>query len=129
MEDRSEVTVGSSCIGHTNRHDGYLTVGRCRSARSRRASGTMMIDVGPTPLRVAAKVDTGDKVAGALVLIFKEVVESRVSVGVPNGPSSTLSPITTSGVSNFALDTALTSTRAYVQSTRILTGVGLVTIR
>ena len=52
----------------------------------------MPIDIGPTPLKVAVKVDTDEKVAGALILLFKEVVESRVSIGVPNGAIVNVKP-------------------------------------
>ena len=46
------------------------------------------------------------KVAGSLVLLFTAVVESQVSVGVSDRPSSTLSTIVTIGVQDIALATA-----------------------
>ena len=72
------------------------------------------------------------KVAGSLVLLFKEVVESRVSVGVSTGavidkakPNHDIDHIP-----DFALATALAGAGAYFQSTTTLTltAVGCVAI-
>ena len=60
------------------------------------------------------------KVAGSLVLLFTAVVESQVSVGVSDRPSSTLSTIVTIGVQDIALATTLAGTRAYFRSTSVL---------
>ena len=84
----------------------------------------------PPPLPVVAIVDANHKVAGSLVLIFREDVGSQVSVGVTNGavideakPSHDIGHI-----SDFALATALASTGAYLRSTRTLTAVDWVAI-
>ena len=72
------------------------------------------------------------KVAGSLVLLFKEVVESQVSVGVSSGAVVNVRTIVTLGIPDFALATALAGSRAYLRSTSILnslTDVGWVAIR
>ena len=82
------------------------------------------------PLRVVVNVGVNPKVAGSLVLLFKEVVESHVGVGVTNRASSMKpSPIMGLGhVPDFALSIALAGTRAYFQYARTLTDVGCVAI-
>ena len=75
-------------------------------------------------------VGVNHKVAGSLVLLFKEVVGSRFSVGVANGvvideakPNHDIGH-----VPYFAFTTVLAGTGAYIQSTRILTAIGWVAI-
>ena len=84
------------------------------------------------PLRVVVDVAVIHKVAGSLVLLFKEVVESHVSVGVSTGavideakPNHNIGHIP-----DFALATALAGTGPYFQSTTTLTlnAVGYVAI-
>ena len=44
-----------------------------------------------------------NEVAGSLVCLFEEVVESRFRIGVSNGAVVDVSPIITSGVSQISL--------------------------
>ena len=81
------------------------------------------------PLQVVVNVAVSNKVAGSLVLLFKEVVESHVSVGVSNGAVIEAKPNHDIGhVPDFALATALAGTGAYFQYTRTLAAVGWVAI-
>ena len=82
------------------------------------------------PLRAVANVGVNHKVAGSLVLLFKEVIESHVSVGVSNGagideakPNHDMGP-----VPDFALASVLAGTGAHFRSTRTLADVGWVAI-
>ena len=70
-------------------------------------------------------IGANHKVAGSLILLFKEVVESRVSVGVSNGAViDAAKPNHDIGhVPDFALATTLAGTEAYFRSTRTLTGL------
>ena len=84
------------------------------------------------PLRVVVNVAVNHKVVGSLILLFKEVVESHVSVGVSTRavifeakPNHDIGHIP-----DVALATALAGTGAYFQSTTTLTltAVGCVAI-
>ena len=79
-----------------------------------------------SPLRGVVNVGTNHKVAGSLVLLYKEVVESRVSVGVSNGAviDEAKRDHDIGYTPNFAFATALVGTGAYFRSTRTLTAVG-----
>ena len=75
------------------------------------------------PLRAVVNIGANRKVAGSLVLLFKEVVESRVSVAVSNGAviDETRPNHDIGHDPDFAFATALAGTGAYFRSTRILT--------
>ena len=96
VEDRSEATVGSGCIGHTNR-TGRLTVDRSRRAGC--AIDRRRLDRRYGVMNVGANL----KVASSLVLLLKELVGSRFSVGDSNGVVVDVSLIKTLGTSRIPL--------------------------
>ena len=55
------------------------------------------------PTWLVASIGTNHKVAGSLVLLFEEVVESLVNVWVSNGSIVDISPIVTLGASQISL--------------------------
>ena len=69
------------------------------------------------PLRVVVNLGANYKVAGSLVLIPKEVVESQVSVGVSNGPViDEAKPIHVIGMSQISLLPLLWQTPEHISN-------------
>ena len=73
-------------------------------------------------------VGANHNVAGSLALLFGEVVESRVSVGVSNGAVRCKPNHDIGRVPDFSLATALVGTGKYFQSARTLIAIGWVAI-
>ena len=124
----SEATVGSGQIGRTNRCVGFLLLANVASPVTGAPWLVQWRLTSPrASLRVAANVGGNHKVADSSLLLFEEVVESRVSVRVSNEAVVDAKRDHDFGcVPDFALATALAGTGACFRSTRIMITVGWV---